>query len=454
MRGRFLTRRSSTIVLALAGALMTATLASAAGPPANLNVTAMPGNEAEHAIAVNPTNPSNVVAMSTLPDVVSGLAVGVTFDGGVTWHRRVIGAAGDPLGEICCDEQLAWDRFGNLWMTYLLNTNGDVLVALSTDGGLSFTKVADLQTKLGDQPSIAVGPNSVWVSFTATPGKQVQAFGARVTGLGSFDSFTAPENVPSPGNGDYGDTAVGPAGQVMVTYQNAENGQGGADVYTAVDPDGVGPAGFTKPVLATHSHVGGFDFIAPQPHRSVDVEANLAWDRSGGTHTGRVYLIWTQEPKNESDDTDIMLQHSDNAGATWSAAVRLNDDATNNSQFNPAVALDQTTGNLAVSWYDDRNDLGSGGSGDTDGIPNDDFQIWATYSTDGGATFSPNFQVSAGTSNAIDTGSFFDTGDYTHAAFVAGTFWPAWSDNSNSTGDNPDGTLHQFDLYTAKVSIP
>ena len=65
--------------------------------------------------------------MSTLPDVVAGLAVGVSFDGGHTWARRVIGTTGDPLGEICCDEQLAWDRFGNLWMTYLLNTSGDVL---------------------------------------------------------------------------------------------------------------------------------------------------------------------------------------------------------------------------------------------------------------------------------------------------------------------------------------
>src|SRR5205814_7127489 len=345
MRGRFLTRTSSTIALALAGALMTATLASAAAPPPNLNVTAMPGNEAENAIAVNPTNPSNVVAMSTLPDVVAGLAVGVTSNGGATWQRRVIGAAGDPLGEICCDEQLAWDRFGNLWMAYLVNTNGDVLVALSTDGGASFTKVTDLQTKFGDQPSIAVGPNSVWVSFTRSPGNQIQAFGAPVTGLGQFGSFSTPENVPSPGNGDYGDTAVGPAGQVMVTYQNATNGQGGADIYTAVDPDGLGAAGFRKPVVAAHSHVGGFDFIPAQPNRSVDAEANLAWDRSGHANNGRVYLIWTQEPKNESDDTDIMLQYSDNAGATWSTAVRLNDDATKNSQFNPAIALDQTTGN-------------------------------------------------------------------------------------------------------------
>jgi hypothetical protein len=218
MSGRFLASTSSVIVLGFAVALATATLAAAA-PPSNFNVTAMPGNEAEDAIAVNPTNPSNVVAMSTLPDVVAGLAVGVSTDGGATWARRVIGSTtADPLGDICCDEQLAWDRFGNLWMTYLLNSSGDVFVALSTDGGGSFTKVADIQTKSGDQPSIAVGPNSVWVSFTRTPGNQIQAFGAPVTGLDHFGSFTAPENVPSPGNGDYGDTAVGPAGQVMVTY--------------------------------------------------------------------------------------------------------------------------------------------------------------------------------------------------------------------------------------------
>jgi len=453
MRGRSFTKRSLTITLALAGALATATLATAAAPTPNLNVTAMPGNEAEDAIAVNPTSPSNVVAMSTLPDVVAGLAVGVTFDGGQTWSRRVIGASGDPLGEICCDQQLAWDRFGNLWMTYLLNTSGDVLVALSTDGGLTFTKAADIATN-GDQPSIAVGPNSVWVSYTRTPGKQIQAFGAPVTGLDRFGTFSAPENVPSPGNGDYGDTAVGPAGQVMVTYQNAVNGQGGTNIYTAVDPDGLRSAGFGKPTLVTHSHVGGFDFIAAQPDRSIDAEANLAYDDSGGAHTGRVYLVWTQETPNESDNTDIMLQRSDNNGATWSPAIKLNDDRTSNSQYDPSVSLDQTSGNVALSWYDTRNDLGTGGSGDTDGIPNDDFQIWATDSTNGGTTFAPNFQVSQGTSNAIDADSFFDVGDYTHAAFVSGTFWPAWSDNSNSTGDNPNGALHQFDLYTAKVSIP
>jgi hypothetical protein len=450
--------------------------APVAAAPANINASASPGNEAEDAIAVNPTNPLNLVTMSTLPDVVSGLFEGVSFDGGATWTRQVIGT-GAPLGEICCDEQLAFDWYGNLWMTYLLNTNGNVPVAVSSDGGLTFTKVIEiLPTKptgsrapknaqpkrlrgggkgaTGDQPSIATGPNSVWVSYSSYPFTVIQASGASVTGLGQFGSFSPVQSVPtSTGRGNFGDTAVGPDGQVMVTYQDQTNGQGGSRIYTAVDPDGLGPAGFAVPHLLARSRVGGFDYIPAQAQRSIDAEANLGWDRSGGPHDGRVYAIWTRETPNESDNTDIMLQHSDDDGATWTPAVRLNDDHTTNSQFNPAIAVDQSSGDVAVSWYDARNDLGTGGPGDTNGVPNDDVQVWATDSTDGGATFVPNFQVSEGTSNADDTESFFDYGDYTHAAFQSHQFYPAWSDNSNSTGDNPDGTLHQLDLYTARINI-
>jgi len=462
-------------------ASMVAPAAAAPKPPPNFDASVMHGNEAEDAIAINPTNRSNIVTMSTLPDVPSGLFEGVSTDGGASWTRQVIGASdSDPLGPICCDEQLAWDRFGNLWMAYLVNTTPDVLVAVSTDGGLTFSKVADVVPTtptgskapsgatpkrmrspsnnpniLGDQPSISAGPNSVWVSYTSFPSTVVQAFGASVTGLGKFGSFSAPQSVPtSAGRGDYGDTAVGPDGQVMVTYQDQTNGQGGSHIYTAVDANGLRPGGFSDPRLLARSAVGGFDYIPAQPDRSVDAEANLAWDHSGRAHNGRVYAIWTQESPNESDNMDIMFQYSDDNGVTWTASATLNDDHTANSQFMPSIAVDQSTGDVAVSWYDTRNDLGTGGPGDTDGVPNDDAQIWATDSADGGVSFAPNFQVSAGTFSAPDAQSFFDFGDYTHAAFQSHLFYPAWSDNSNSDGQNPDGTLHQLDLFTAKVVIP
>jgi hypothetical protein len=477
MRGRIggLVTLPGRAVLAIAVVALTALPATAATTPPNLDVTAAPGNEAENAIAVNPTNPQNVMAMSTLPDVPAGLQVGTSFDGGATWTRQLIGTGGQ-LGEICCDQQLAWDRFGNLWMVYLLNTSDNVPIAVSTDGGLTFTKVTEIVptkdtgsrspknaaskrlhprgTASADQPSISVGPNSVWVSYTSYPSTVVQASGARVRGLGSFGAFSQPESVPtSTGRGNYGSTAVGPDGQVMVVYQDQTNGQGGSHIYTSVDPDGFGRAGFTVPQLFARSRVGGFDYIAPQPHRSVDAEANLAWDRSGGAHHGRVYAIWTQEVGNESDDMNIMFQFSDDDGANWTTARKLNDDRTTNSQFNPAIAVDQASGYVAVSSYDARGDAGTGGRADTDGVPNTDAQIWAAASRNGGATFASNFRVSKGTSSAPAAGSYFDYGDYTEAAFQSKAFYPAWSDNSNSTGDNPDGTLHQFDLYTARVII-
>src|SRR5207237_2099841 len=123
-------------------------------------------------------------------------------------------------------------------------------------------------------------------------------------------------------------------------------------------------------------HVGGFDFITPQPDRSVDAEPGLAWDGTGGPHNGRVYLVYTLEHPNESNNTDIEVSRSDDNGATWSAPVRVNDDATTNSQFLPKIALDPTSGKLAVVWYDSRNDSGTGGAGDTDGVPDDDAQLW------------------------------------------------------------------------------
>src|SRR2546423_13914597 len=117
----------------------------------------------------------------------------------------------------------------------------------------------------------------------------------------------------------------------MVPYQDKTNGQGGSHIYTALDRDGLGHAGFANPRLLAHSRVGGFDYVPVQPDRSVDAEANLAWDRSGGTHDGRVYAVWTQEVKNESDNMDIMLQYSDDNGATWTPAVRLHHDQGANS---------------------------------------------------------------------------------------------------------------------------
>src|SRR2546427_3631513 len=437
----------------------------------NVDVSQRHLNESEEAIAVNPTNRNNIVIVTNVghreAGLTAGMLEGVSFDGGATWTTHLIGN-NDNLGDACCDPSLSFDEYGNLFLTYLYQVENEVPIALSTDGGLTFNIVANVAqppkttpTKASsdnrglfrfvDQPTITTAEGEVWVVVNA--GGPMFATGAPVTGLGQVGAFFAGEVVPGSNNCTYGDVAIGPAGQVMQVCTLTESGQGGGKLFVNVDPDGLGPAGFGDRVFVTGTHVGGFDFIPAQPDRSVDAEPGLAWDRTGGLHNGRVYLVYALEQNNEKDNTDIFVRFSDDDGATWSAPARVNDDSTVNSQFLPKISRDPTTGRIAVVWYDSRNDLGTGGAGDSDGLPNDDAQFWGAFSNDG-QTFTSNIQISAGTSNAHDAHNGIDYGDYSGLSFYGGIAHPAWADNSNSTGNNPDGALHKLDVYTAAVSAP
>jgi hypothetical protein len=463
----------STLAIATVGAPAGAMAASSVAPgtvtPPNVDVSQRHGNESEEAIAVNPTNPKNVVIVTNVDNLAAGMFEGVSFDGGKTWKTSIIGD-NDNLKDACCDPSLSFDRYGNLFLTYLYNIENFIPVALSTDGGRTFNIIANIAKPAGsssntskekglfrfvDQPTIAAAANETWVVFNA--GGPIMAAGARVTGLGqvTITDFAATEQVvPGTNNCTYGDLAIGPNGQVVNVCTLTETGSGGGRLLVSLNPNGVGGA-FGNSVFVADSHIGGFHFIPAQIDRSIDAEPSLAWDRSGGAHNGRVYLIYTFNFTNQDNNTDIEESFSDDQGATWSSPVRVNDDTTTNSQFNPAVSVDQTSGNLAVTWYDCRNDLGLGGPGDTNnGSPNDDAQVWGAFSTDGGLTFTKNIQISAGASNSHDSGNGIDFGDYANVAFDAGVAHATWADNSNSTGNNPDGTLHQLDVYTASVPLP
>lgn len=445
----------------------TATAANGA-TPINVDLSRLHGNESETAVAVNPTNPNNVVVVSNVDSLPAGLFKAVSFDGGGTWVTSIIGD-NDNLKDACCDPSLSFDEHGNLFLTYLYNTENFIPVALSGDGGLSFHIIANIKKpatsvsrptkgkglfRFVDQPTVVAAEGEAWVVFNA--GGPIMAAGARVTGLGQVvtDDFAATmQVVPGTNNCTYGDVAIGPRGQVMNVCTLTETGTGGGRLLVSLNALGVGGT-FAKSTFVTDSHVGGFNFLPAQSDRSTDAEPNLAWDRSGGAHNGRLYLVYTYRFTNEDNNTDIEVRYSDDQGATWTSPVRVNDDKTRNSQFLPAIGLDQTTGKIAVAWYDCRNDLGAGGTGDTDGIPNDDAQYWGAFSGDGGRTFTPNFQISAGTSNSHDSGNAIDFGDYTHLGFFGGVAHFAWADNSNSAGVNPDGSLHQLDVYSTKVPAP
>lgn len=420
------------------------------------NATARLGNEDESAVAVNPNNAQQIAVMTNGLAGDVGLPLSFSSNGGQTWTRTVFatgtGPGGDGRPAACCDPTLSWDNHGNLFVGYLQRTPRTIELYVTSDLGATFTNLGPVDTGAPgslDQPTVVAAANSVWVTWRDDSGG-IAARGRSVTGPLTFGAWGAEQDVSTTGN--FGDIAIGPTGEVMVTYQTPTGNEGPATIFVHTDPDGLGPMGFGAAVTATTTNVGGFDFLPAQPQRSVDAEAGLAWDRTGGVRNDRVYLVYTDEAPNESNDFNIFVRFSVDDGATWSAPVRVNDDAGTNSQMLPKIAVDQTSGVVGVTFYDARNDTGGGPSAtDLDGIANNDVTLFASWSTDGGATWAPNVAVADAPTNGYATNGAQELGDYTGLAFHAGIMYPSWADSSNSTGDNPNGALTNLDVYVAAV---
>src|SRR5919205_1116906 len=113
MRQKFFV--ASLLVIALAVlALSTGANPTAAGSPTpqNVDVSQRHGNESEEAIAVNPTNPNNIVIFTNIAEGTNGMFLATSFDGGLTWNRRIVGQGNDVFGDTCCDPSLTFDEYG------------------------------------------------------------------------------------------------------------------------------------------------------------------------------------------------------------------------------------------------------------------------------------------------------------------------------------------------------
>jgi hypothetical protein len=160
----------------------------------------------------------------------------------------------------------------------------------------------------------------------------------------------------------------------------------------------------------------------------------MAVDTSSGPRRGNLYLVWSD---GRNGDADIMFSRSTDGGQTWSASTRINDDPERNGrdQFFPWISVDPTNGNIAVMFYDRRND--------PDNLILD---VYMTRSTDGGETFEPNFKVNTVSFDPTDHGSFFLdplVGDYNGLVTYGNIAYPVWTDTRR----------HQQDIFGARVNF-
>ncbi|HEU5115225.1 MAG TPA: SdrD B-like domain-containing protein, partial [Isosphaeraceae bacterium] len=431
--------------VAPAGSTPTGTPIQSVQVGTNIDLSPQAGSQTETSVAIDPTNTNNIFVVSNTTNG-AGLFASSSHDGGLTWSApQNIANGSDGLTAGSCDGSVSFDSYGNLFFTYIDSSISNIVVAMSADGGRTFTQLTRFTSPI-DQPTITTGPNSVWVVYNHSGVPTVSHATVTGKGVGFVSAFSAPMSLSEPAgiSGNFGDIAVGPEGQVAVAYQNANSNSGPDRIYLNVSTNGSTFGGYT---LATSTNVGAFDRIPVQPTRSVDAEVSLGYDRSNGPHRGRLYMAYTDAPAPGSPDTNIFLRYSDDNGGSWSAPIKVNDDLTTNSQILPKLAVDPSTGNVAVSFYDAR-----------DSASNSSVAYYAAISLDGGQTFLLNKRLSAGMSTA--PADSFNFGDYSGLAFSGGKLWAAWGDNSNSTGEN-DGSLDvmvnsawvsSFDGFELRVS--
>ncbi|HRI78907.1 MAG TPA: sialidase family protein, partial [Cyclobacteriaceae bacterium] len=113
-------------------------------------------------------------------------------------------------------------------------------------------------------------------------------------------------------------------------------------------------------------HIPGFNSTHDVPLMVIDCSMTR--------RQGYTYMTFVQQ-KNGPDDTDVVMIRSLDHGDHWTVPLKVNQDSTKTHQFMPAMAVDQTNGNVYVVYYDRRayEDL------QTD--------VYLSYSFDGGSSF-------------------------------------------------------------------
>jgi uncharacterized repeat protein (TIGR01451 family) len=458
----------------------------------DVDVSKLKGNETDPAVAVNPNSPTNVftVAVSSATNL---LFTSYTANG-ITWTTGSITNANgnySPYGE----PTVAWDANSNLFVAYEPASFQGIAVLYSTNGGTNFFALTNLvPNDVTDQPRITAGlagtpTNSVWLVYKdySLPNTPLVAQGLTTTNIGAagIGAFGPQLVIPGSSNGGFPDIAIGPNNQVMVAYQNNPLSAVTSKVFVNVNTNASLTNGFGPAITVASNAIGGFTYIpAEMSANGINAGVGLAWDMdTASPFYGRAYAIYSSAVSGRPAAINVELQYSINNGTTWSAPVQVNDDTGNTySHFLPRIALDQSTGSIALCWDDCRNDSGSeagiavpippAGTNDftnvftTDNEANDDYMPYGTVSLSGGTSFTPNVPLiptnvtknaSAGSqifaSSAALANNVNGLGHHLGLAYAAGNTYPVWPDNSGATTGNPDGSQKNFDLCSTISAV-
>ncbi|HVR23017.1 MAG TPA: hypothetical protein VMU26_06815 [Candidatus Polarisedimenticolia bacterium] len=414
------------------------------------SLTSAPGYFTEPAIAINPVNSRQVVAVFQ-----DNAHASYSQDAGHTWHPAE--GVEPPNYRVSGDVSTAFDRQGHAFICYMAfdklgtfsywahnaSRNG-LFVRRSVDGGKTWEAthipVIEHATEPGmpweDKPYIvsdtSKGPytGNLYVGWTRWTLTDSEILLSRSTDDGQ--TWSKPIEIDSrPGlPRDDNGAAEGFAG--------------------AVSPDGTLYAVWSEDndIVLTSSRDGGKSFSPARPiiHTAPIMFGVQTLDRANGfpqiaidPRSRRLFVTWSDY---RNGDVDVFCATSTDAGKTWSAPVRVNNDGVHNGadQFFQWLAVDPTDGAANVVFYDRRGD------------PQNRRQVVVlARSTDGGVSF----QNYAWTTDPFEAGGFF-FGDYSGIAAWGGRVYGVWTEQPATpplTGNNTDDAKPKPRGTVVKVGI-
>ncbi|HIE06360.1 MAG TPA: T9SS type A sorting domain-containing protein [bacterium (Candidatus Stahlbacteria)] len=351
-------------------------------------------------------------------------------DGGLSWEPNyqmpqdsVSGYMGDP--------SVAVDDTGYLFLACCDFARNRVYLTRSTDLGTTWepTKYVSPGISAIDKDWVSTKGRNVYVVWDLGPQAVRHIYLTKSTDRGeTFGPVVIVDNATT------GNARWGPIprelddGTVLVSWGcDTRSGIDTANgIYCARSTDG--GSTFTE-YLITNTR---FRYNSSNPRLFV-----LPPLETSPTYPQDVYTAFNDGPAQYSSDRrnlNVYFSGSTDGGITWSTRIKINDDSTSSAdtmqQFMPWMATDYR-GWLHVVWYDGRRHQPSSNR----------YDLFYSYSTDRGLTWSPNERV---TDTSFVMNAF--CGDYIGVDTDSQYVYASWCDTRNSPT--------QPDIYFSRRPLP
>jgi hypothetical protein len=442
--------------------------------------------ELEPWVAVNPTNPSNIIGVYQQDRYTfggaRGLAAAVSHDGGSTWSSTY------PHFTLCASGTAAnggdYQRSSDPWVTFAPNgdayfislsltfigppsaTGTAVLVSKSTNGGDTWSEPVTLVRDIGDADVSPFFFNDK-ESITADPtnSSYVYAVWDRLRKPGNAQSITAERSFAFRGDTLFSRTTDGgatwEAPRTIFTRSSLQGTIGNQiavlpngtliDIFDVAQGSGKNAPGFDIQVMRSTDHGATWSQpIEVAPERAVgvvDPDTGQAVRAGGGLPEiavdlnpgsagyGNVYAVWGDSfgsgAKSAKPHSTIVFTESTDGGVTWSPLSRIDQSPDDVQAFTPSVHV-ASDGTVGVTYYDFRNNTSDLGLSTDQWFVHchpttdcTDPENWAENHVDG------SFDIE----NAATAGGFF-LGDYEGLSSIGTTFESFFSKTTTTDKNN------------------